>query len=372
MKIAFVYDAVYPWVKGGVERRIYEVGRRLANRHEVHWFGLKWWSDCMEELDGILLHGLGERKELYVKGRRSIDEAIYFGLKALMGLGGSFDLIDSQAFPYFSCFSTKIHSIVRRFILAITWHELWEKYWFEYLGMKGLIGWVVERATSKLTNKNIAVSNMTRRSLERIGVKAEVIPNGIDVERIRNVKRSTEEYDIIFAGRLIKEKNVDLLIKAIKILKESIPDVKCVIIGNGPEGKELKSLSKYLKLNSNIVFKGFLEDHDDVISYMKASKVFVLPSTREGFGIAALEANACGLPVITVKHERNATCDLITQDINGFICSTSPKMIAEKILEAMQRDMRDGCIKNAMEYDWRKIIQLYENFLTSLGNKRRV
>ncbi|MEM3648780.1 MAG: glycosyltransferase family 1 protein, partial [Thermoproteota archaeon] len=40
MRIAFVYDAVYPWVKGGVERRIYELGRRLSRRHEVHWFSL--------------------------------------------------------------------------------------------------------------------------------------------------------------------------------------------------------------------------------------------------------------------------------------------------------------------------------------------
>ncbi len=42
MKIAFIYDAVYPWIKGGAEKRIYEIGRRLADKHEVHWYGIRW------------------------------------------------------------------------------------------------------------------------------------------------------------------------------------------------------------------------------------------------------------------------------------------------------------------------------------------
>ena len=54
-----------------------------------------------------------------------------------------------------------------------------------------------------------------------------------------------------------------------------------------------------------------MEKHEDVYSLMKSSKVFVLPSTREGFGISVIEANACGIPVITVRHENNASKDLI-------------------------------------------------------------
>lgn len=57
MRIAFIYDAVYPWIKGGAEKRIYEIGRRLADRgHEVHWFGVKWW-ECGKNLknDGLRL-----------------------------------------------------------------------------------------------------------------------------------------------------------------------------------------------------------------------------------------------------------------------------------------------------------------------------
>ncbi len=363
MRIAFVYDAVYPWVKGGVERRIYELGRRLSRRHEVHWFSLEWWGGGERSLDGILLHGVGGGRPLYVNGKRSISEALYFGLKLLSGLKREVDFMDVQAFPYFSCFSSKIRSMMAGACMAVTWHELWGSYWFEYLGPKGLAGWAVERAVLKLTNMHIAVSGVTRRSLESVGVNAEVIPNGIDFEHIVGVQKSGEESDLVFAGRLVKEKNVDLIIRAVKILKDSVPDVKCVIIGDGPDKQALVSLSERLGVRGNIVFKGFLADHDEVIAFMKSSKVFILPSTREGFGIVVLEANACGLPVVTVRHERNAACSLVEEGLNGFTCSVSPEKIAEKTLEAMDRDMRQACINNASKYDWSVIVNLYESLL---------
>ncbi|MEM3713171.1 MAG: glycosyltransferase family 4 protein [Thermoproteota archaeon] len=362
LKIAFVYDAAYPWVKGGVEKRIFELGRRLSNRHEVHLFSLKWWGN-EDRIDGIILHGIGEKRPLYSKGRRSLNEALYFSFKLLLGLKGSFDVIDSQVFPYLSCFSSEIRSFISKSISVFTWHEVWDKYWFEYLGIMGLAGWVIERLVSKLPGKHIAVSQVTKRNLEKMGVSAYLVPNGIDFEKIQRVKASKESSDIIFAGRLIKEKNVNTLIESVKLLKEKNIDVKCIIIGDGPERKNLERLAEKLGLEKNIVFKGFLEDHDEVISYIKASKVFVLPSSREGFGIVALEANACGIPVITVKHDRNATCDLIKNDVNGFICNLSPKDISNVVLKAINRDMSEECRKIASNYDWNKIVRLYENFL---------
>ncbi|MDW8034381.1 MAG: glycosyltransferase family 4 protein [Nitrososphaerota archaeon] len=362
MKIAFVYDAAYPWVKGGVERRIFELGRRLSLKHEVHLFSLKWWEDD-EKIDGIFLHGVGEKIPLYSKGKRSLNEALYFGFKLLLGFKGDFDIIDSQVFPYLSCFSSEIHSILKKSLLLLTWHEVWDRYWFEYLGVMGLTGWVIERLVSKLPGKHIAVSQVTRRNLKKMGVNAYLVPNGIDFERIQQVKASSESSDIIFAGRLIKEKNVDVLIESVKLIKKKNMEVKCIIIGDGPERKRLEELVEKLELKRNIFFKGFLKDHDEVVSYMKASKVFVLPSTREGFGIAALEANACGLPVITVKHDMNAACDLIEGGVNGFICKLSPREISEAIMKAINNNMGEGCLKIAVNYDWNRIVKLYEGLL---------
>ena len=368
MKIAYVYDAVYPWIKGGVEKRIWEISKRLVKRgHEVHIFGMKYWDGGDVFInDGVFLHGVCEPKELYVEGRRSIKEAVYFARKLLFPLmKEDFDVIDCQAFPYFPCFTAKICSSVKRTPLVITWHEAWDDYWYEYLGKKGVLGKWIERMAVHLTDKVIAVSERTKKDLERIGVKKEVrvIPNGIDFGRIERIKASEKESDIVFAGRIIKDKNVDVLIKAVELVKREVPDVKCVIIGDGPEKKGLEKLVHELGLENNIAFTGFLDDYDEVISYMKSSKVFVLPSTREGFGIVALEANACGLPVVTVNHKRNAACDFISNE-NGFICGLSEGDVAEKILRGMdERENRERkCIESAKGYDWVRVVDIVEHY----------
>ena len=89
---------------------------------------------------------------------------------------------------------------------------------------------------------------------------------------------------------------------------------------------------------------------------MKSSKICVLPSTREGFGITALEALACGLPVVTVNHPANAIHDLITES-NGFLCSLSAEDLADKISLALghHSEMRNACIMSAASFDWDRI-----------------
>jgi glycosyltransferase involved in cell wall biosynthesis len=364
MKIAYLYDAVYPWIKGGAEKRIGELSKRLVKiGHEVHIFGMKYWNgeDVIIKED-VYLHGVCEPKELYVEGKRSIREAIYFAMKLLFPLmKEDFDVIDCQAFPYFPCFTAKIRSSVKRTPLVITWHEVWDDYWYEYLGKKGIFGKWIERMTTHLTDKMIAVSEKTKKDLERIGVRKEikVIPNGIDFGNIEGIGASDEESDVIFAGRLIKDKNVDVLIKAVELVRKEVPDVKCIIIGDGPEQKGLEKLAYDMGLKNNIKFMGFLADYDEVISAMKSSKVFVMPSTREGFGIVALEANACGLPVVTVNHKMNAACDFIINGENGFICELSEEEIADKILRGLdeRENMKRKCIESAKGYDWEEIVE---------------
>ncbi|MFY9637579.1 MAG: glycosyltransferase family 4 protein, partial [Methanobacterium sp.] len=291
MKIAFIYDAVYPWVKGGAEKRVYELAIRLVQRgHDVHWYSLGWWwpenGETDMVMDGIHLHGVSNPVELYSEDRRSIKEALIFSLKLLNPLmKEDYDVLDCQGFPFFSCFTAKIHSAVGKSKLIITLHEVWGDYWYTYLGKPGIFGVVVERAMLSLTDNIITVSSKTKMDLKNIK-KSEnsiIIPNGIDFDHITEIKASNEGSDLIFAGRLIKEKNVDILINSITRIKEKFPDIRCLIIGDGPEREKLEELTVGLQLTDNVVFKGFMENYDDLIGYMKSSKVFVLPSIREGF-----------------------------------------------------------------------------------------
>lgn len=366
MKIAFIYDGAYPWIKGGVEKRVYEIGRRLAERgHEVHWYCVGWWLDEEDdkdiEVDGIKYHGVCEPLQMYVNGRRSIKAAIKFSMNLLRPLlKEKFDLIDCQNFPYFSCFPAKLASIIKSTPLIVTWHEFWGDYWYIYLGSKGFFGKIIEKFVSGLADYNLAVSKKTAQDLENKNINVlNVIPNGIDVESIKSTKPSQLSSDVIFAGRIIEHKNVDVLIEAIHILKDEVPDIKCLIIGDGPEKPRCKNMVEKLDLQDNIKFLPFVED-EELIGYMKSSKVFVLPSTREGFGMVALEANAAGLPVITVEHPDNATENLIKRHGGGHICTLSSHEIAEKIKEAIQENNPPR--NYSKEYDWNKIVSNLENF----------
>jgi glycosyltransferase involved in cell wall biosynthesis len=126
-----------------------------------------------------------------------------------------------------------------------------------------------------------------------------------------------------------------------------------------------------LSLEDRIVIRGFQDNHDKVIALMKSAKVFVNPSTREGFGITALEALACGIPVVTVDHPANAIRGLINEK-NGFTCSLSEKDLAETIHRALQRHagMKNDCITSASAYDWEKITSDIEKYYLSVIETR--
>lgn len=385
MKVAFVYDAVYPWVKGGAEVRIHELGKRLSLKgHDVHLFGIKWWEgEDILQYEGMTLHGVCKAQDLYVNGRRSISEAIVFSLKLFPALMKErFDLIDVSVFPYFSCFTVKAVSVLKKIPAVFTWHEVWGNYWYEYLGeTKGFFGTVVETAVAKISKNNIVVSEWTKNRLEALlGTAREItiLPNGIDLKLISEIKpagcdnpgsKEWKIYDIIFAGRLIKEKNVDVLIKAVSLLKKDNPDICCCIIGDGPERKALESFTLELGVQGNIKFEGF-QEYRALIGKIKASKVLVLPSKREGFGMVVIEAFACGVPVITVKEKYNAAQALVEHGIDGFVVNLDEREIAnaiEKIIEENSKNKRisEAAFNKSKKYDWGEIIKtIYPTYKT--------
>ena len=381
MKIAFVYDAVYPWIKGGAEMRIHELGKRLSARgHEVHIFGVKWWEgkDILE-YEGMTLHGVCKAQDLYVNGKRSISEAIIFAVKLFPELRKeSFDLIDVSVFPYFSCFTVKAVSVLKKTQSVFTWHEVWNDYWYEYLGRSGLFGKLVEKAVSKISGNNIAVSGWTKNKLKALGIPEEkitVIPNGIDLKRISGIElkgiRHPEEkgpedleskkYDIIFAGRLIKEKNVDLLIKAVAVLKADFPQIRCCIVGDGPEKAGLVELAENTEIYGNIEFAGF-QEYWVLIEKIKASKVLVLPSSREGFGMVVIEAFACGVPVVTVRAKYNAAQGLVENGVDGLVVEPEDREIAKAIQKIIRRSsdnrkISEAAFRRAKDYNWEEIVE---------------
>ena len=362
MKIAFVYDTAFPWVTGGAERRIYEIGTRLSNRgHDVHIFSLGYWMNTEKyssqktiEYHGITYHSVGKPMELYTKNNtRSIREALYFARCILTNAKlKDFDIVDCQGFPYFSCYTSKIKN---RKNLVITLHEVWNDYWFEYLGKLGYFGKIIEKGIFNLTPNVICVSQLTFENMlkNKCPDNATIIANGVNISEITYVDSSEQYNDVVFAGRLIPEKHVDLLINAISRVQKVHPHVKCKIIGNGPSETHLKQLTSSLNLENNITFEDFYEDQNKLYSVIKSSSLLVLPSRREGFGMIVIEANACGVPVATLNNPMNAAKDLITSE-NGWIFEDSEELaniINILIEKGVSIQIRTQCREKSKEYE---------------------
>ena len=242
LDIAFVSNVVYPFVQGGAEKRIHEIGTRLADRgHDVTVYCRHFWDGPRTiSHEGMTLRAVGPERRLYVDGRRSIAEAIEFAARVPYPLyrhGGNHDVIVASVFPYFPVLAAKLSALSLDTPLVTTWHEVWGPYWEEYLGRKAPFGKLIERLTAKVPQHPIAVSERTAEALAAIGTPCDrigVVPNGVDVDRIRSIPPAENGYNVLFAGRLIEDKNVDLLLSAFDDLAGKY-DLTLGIVGDGPE-----------------------------------------------------------------------------------------------------------------------------------------
>lgn len=366
MKIAYVYDVVHPYVIGGVQKRIWEVATRLSKRgHDVTIFGMKYWDgNVTVNKEGVRLWGVCPPEPLFTNGRRSISGAISFASHLLRPLMKErYDVIDAANFPFFPCFTASFHHLTRRSRLVITWHEVWDEYWLEYMGKKGLFGRAVERLTARLPHRAIAVSERTMNRLKALGRReVQVIPSGVDLSAIRAAQPSPTTADVIFVGRMMKEKNLPLLIEAVQLTRSQGRNLRCLLVGDGPERARLQSMATDKDLQNHISFLSAVESDKEVFALMKSSRVLVLPSVREGLGLVIVEANACGIPVVTVRHPYSAASDMVVEGENGFICDLSAAELSAKMLAAIDRHRpwEEACRKSAERYDWETIVDSIE------------
>lgn len=380
MRIAFVKDAVYPWEKGGAQKRNWEVARRLADRHDVHIFGMHYWDGpSVIERDGVTFHGVCPPRELYTKnGSRSIGQALRFARDVFGPLqNADVDVIDCQKSSLFPFYTTKLSSLLNDTVLIGMWTEIWDDYWYEYLGWKGIFGKAVERTTVRLPDINIAISDFVADEMRSVGRKSgiTVVHNGVDYTGIQSVAPSEESWDLLYVGRLSEHKNVELLIDAVDLLvNEMNTDLNCGIIGDGPERNALESKTRSLELTDCIEFLGFVEGDDTVTGHMKSASLFVLPSEREGFPNTILEANACGLPSIIVDADRNGGKAIVDDGETGFVVPKSATAIAEQIQIVLEspsklKEMSAAADKYASKHDWSEIVRQTENVYTTAASR---
>ena len=382
MSIALVCDRVYPYFKGGAEKRYLQIAEALISRgHRVHFYTGQWPGMAVRSSEKhIVLEGVYRVGSFYSNGHKSIKESIIYALNLLPTLILSkHDIIECDQFPLLPIFVAKIASLIRGVPLVVTWHEVWGvETWLRYLGRTGWIGALIEWICLRLPDHIISVSEFTTNNLAATyGIdssRISTISNGIDNDKIRNCSPSSDRSDIVFVGRLLEHKNVDVLLRSVALVKRSWPNVQCRIVGDGPQRQNLEKLMEELDLGANVRIIGSVEDDEWVYSLMRSSKLLVHPSTREGFGITVVEANACGIPALVINHPDNAACDLVHDGMNGYICDLDHREIATKVMQLLNGDIqcsREQCEKSALQFDrtrmCNEIISVYSE--TTEGKK---
>ncbi|WP_396611635.1 glycosyltransferase [Haloferax sp. S1W] len=363
MRICFVSNVVYPYIKGGAEKRIHEIATRLSQRgHDVTIYGRHFWDGPKETThEGVTLRAVAPETDLYTDDRRSITEAIDFAARLAYPLSkqlheNAHDLVVASVFPYFPVLASKLASLGTDIPIVTTWHEVWGDYWDDYLGALAPFGKLVEHLTVRVPQHPIAVSGITADRLAGIGPERdaiEVVPNGIDVDQIRNAPLPEEQdsFDVLFAGRLIADKNVSMLLDAFDRVAKEDDDATLGIVGDGPEFDRLQRQANSLTHADRVSFLGFLDEYEDVLGHMRAADVFASPSTREGFGITYAEAMAADCTVIGVQHPESAASEVIGDA--GYLADPAVDSVTESLEQALAGETPPTePTKRAEQYDW--------------------
>jgi glycosyltransferase involved in cell wall biosynthesis len=346
MRICLVYDCLYPYTVGGAERWYRNLGERLAAEgHEVTLLTLRQWPRGERaEVEGVRVRIAGPRMELYVEGRRRILPPLVFGAGVLWHLlthGARYDVVHTASFPYFSLLAAAVVRPVWRFRLVVDWHEVWTRdYWREYLGrVGGPIGAWVQRRCARVRQRAFAFSRLHAARLREEGLRGEVtVLEGEYVGPLEPRGPEAAGPAVVFAGRHIPEKRVGALVPAIVRARESAPDLRCDVYGDGPDRAALERAVREQGLEDVVCVHGFV-DSGTVDRALRRALCMALPSRREGYGLVVIEAASVGTPSVVVADYDNAAVELVEDGVNGVV---APSASAEDLAAAILRVREAG------------------------------
>ena len=273
---------------GGVEARTYHLARKLKKHHSVKV--------------------ISRSSTAVPASFTSLFSRLTFVFKAIVkGLQSNPDLVEGSNFvSYLPAFAVA----KSKHVPAVAWYpDVFIGTWKEKFGVLGLVGEWVERLSLKLPwDHFIALSYQTQRKLVKAGIdkkKITVVHAGVDQTETQKIKvNKRKDPTICCISRLVSYKRVSDLIKAFAVVKISLPQTQLMVIGTGPEEKNLRKLAKRLHVNSSVIWKKNLS-RSQLLRALKSSHLFCLPSIAEGFGLVTLEAMAAGIPYVNADIGTN-------------------------------------------------------------------
>jgi len=210
----------------------------------------------------------------------------------------------------------------------------------------------------------------------KITNEIEVIPNFIDLEKFKKQKKDhfkkaicpEGESLIVHTSNFRKVKRIGDVVHIFANIHKEIPS-KLLMIGDGPERSKAESLCRELGIGDAVRFLGKLEAVEEVLS---VADLFLMPSEKESFGLAALEAMACEVPVISTNT--GGLPELNVQGITGFLSNVGDvEDMTRRALFILDKNnlprFKENALKRAKEFDISRILPLYESYYNRILEK---
>lgn len=207
----------------------------------------------------------------------------------------------------------------------------------------------------------------------------EVIPNFIDLEKFKKQKKDhfkkaicpKGEALIVHTSNFRKVKRVPDVVQVFYNIHKEIP-AKLLMIGDGPERNAAENMARELGIHDDVRFLGKLEAVEEVLS---VADLFLMPSEKESFGLAALEAMACEVPVIS--SNTGGLPELNIQGVTGFMSNIGDiEDMTRKALFVLDKNnlpkFKENALSRAKEFDITQILPLYESYYKKILEKNAV
>jgi glycosyltransferase involved in cell wall biosynthesis len=339
MRVCLVFDCLYPHTVGGAERWYRNLAEDVARReHTVTYLTLLQWDpDTGAGVANVDVVAVAGKAELYAHGRRSIGAQLRFAFgvfRHLLRHGGRYDVVQTPAL-HVSLLAVLAARPFRGFTLVVDWFEVWTReYWLDYLGgVAGRLGWWGQRVSARAKHRALCFSRRHARRLEQIGYSGEItILEGLLPAGMEAAEPMPAEPMVVFAGRLIPEKQATAVVPAVLLARERVPELRATIFGDGPERETLLRLIDESGLDGAVRAPGFVAG-ELVEDAVKRALCLLFPSRREGYGLVVIEAAAVGTPSVVVDAPDNAAAELVEDGVNGFVAkSAEPEELGEAIL----------------------------------------
>jgi glycosyltransferase involved in cell wall biosynthesis len=291
-------------------------------------------------------------------------------------------LIHAHGHPYLpSLIAGKLAKLYAK-PFVLTQHNTFIEYDNIFNTVERLNDLLVGKATLKAADRIIAVSEATKKYVLSLGAKPEkvkVIQNGVNLVHFRQIKGKREEirrkHDIsdkatvvLTVRRLVYKNGVDTLIESANIAVKKNPNIVFLVVGKGPDQNSVKDKVAQLGIEKNFLLAGFVSD-TDLPSYYNAADFFVLPSkSGEGLPLVALEAMACGLPVIATNV--GGIREVLVDDFGRLVQANNPKALGEAILDFSKMDfLNRNELRQIVEqkFSWDanvdRLVEIYEELI---------